>query len=165
MAWNKQHWPKRGTTKGEAGLRDGFRSGLEDDNSTHLKAHGDPAAFETVKIKYVIPESVHTYTPDFPLKNNIIIETKGRWLLADRVKHLLVRIQYPDLDIRLVFSSLKTKIAPGAKMTVEEFCIKHGIKYAHKLVPPAWIKEKGPKYSIEEVLKRGPKGYSIDVRR
>jgi hypothetical protein len=153
----KAHWPKRGTTQGEAGLRDGFRSGLEEKNKDHLKSLGDPAPFETKKIKYVIPMSVHTYTPDFHLANQIIIETKGRWLVKDRVKHLLVRIQYPDLDIRMVFTRLKSPIADGAKMTVEGFCKKHGIKYAEKLVPPEWLLEKGPKRTIDEVLAEGPR--------
>lgn len=137
----------------------GFRSGLEEANCAHLERLGHPVLYETFKIRYAIPMSWHTYTPDFRLANGIIVETKGRWLMADRAKMLFVKLQYPDLDIRLVFSRGKTPISQGAKTTCAEWATKHGMQYAEKLIPEAWLHEKGPKYSPEDALKRGPIGY------
>ena len=137
----------------------GFRSGLEEANAKHLERAAHPVLFETFKIKYAIPTSWHTYTPDFRLANGIIVETKGRWLMADRAKMLFVKMQYPDLDIRMVFSRGKTPISAGAKTTCAEWATKHGFPFAEKLIPLAWLKETGPKFTPEEALTRGPIGY------
>jgi hypothetical protein len=140
-----------------AGLRLGFRSGLEANNAKFLEAHGDlPIRFEELKVRYLIPQSFHTYTWDFTLRNGIIVETKGVFDAKDRAKHLLVKAQYPGLDIRLVFTRSKAPIGPGAKMSLGEWCEKHGFKYADKLVPVAWLKEAGPEVGPEAVIAKGP---------
>ena len=97
--------------------------------------------YEKYKISYTIPSSQHLYTPDFILPNGIIIEAKGIFEAQDRQKHLLIKQQHPNLDIRFVFSNIKTKIYPGSKTTVATWCEKHGFKYANKSIPPSWFKE------------------------
>lgn len=99
-----------------------------------------PFKYEEFKIKYEVNE-VRTYTPDFELPNGIIIESKGRFVAADRKKHLLVKKQHPDLDIRFVFSNSNAKISKGSKTTLGMWCDKHGYMYADKLIPEEWIKE------------------------
>jgi len=84
-----------------------------------------------------------TYTPDFILKNGIIIETKGRFLTADRKKHLCIKKQQPSLDIRFVFTNSRSKLSKGAKSTYGEWCIKHGFRYYDRIIPEDWLKEKG----------------------
>jgi len=121
----------------------GYRSGLEEKVAKQLEDLGIKAEYETHKIKYKIPESVHTYTPDFILPNGIVIETKGRFLLSDRKKHLLLKEQKPEYDIRFVFTNSSVKINKGSKTTYADWCDKHGFLYADKLVPEAWIKETG----------------------
>lgn len=96
--------------------------------------------YETTKIKYVVPESLHTYTPDFVLPNSIIVETKGRFVVADRKKHLLIQKQHPTLDIRFVFSNSKAKISKGSKTSYADWCDKYGFLYADKLIPEEWLK-------------------------
>jgi hypothetical protein len=146
--------------KYHAGRVLGFRSGLEEVNSEHIKrVLGLPVLYELLKVRYAVPLSFHTYTPDFELPNGIIVETKGMWENKDRVKHLLVKAQYPELDIRLVFTRAKTAIAPGAKTTCGQWADKHGFKWAEKLIPAEWAKEPGPKRKPREVLKDGPLGY------
>lgn len=129
------------TSKEEVGLKHGFRSGLEERVSEELAALGIKVEYETTKIKYVKPQRNAVYTPDFLLPNGIIIETKGRFLTADRQKHLLIQAQRPDLDIRFVFSSSKTKISKQSTTTYAMWCEKHGFKYADKSIPNTWIKE------------------------
>ena len=85
-----------------------FRSGLEERVAQQLKHEGISYEYETLKIKYVETLSQpSTYTPDFILKNNIIIETKGQFVTADRKKHRIIKEQHGDkYDIRFVFSNL-----------------------------------------------------------
>jgi len=121
------------------GFKYGYRSGLEDRISKQLKALSIPVKYEEFKIKYQVNE-VRTYTPDFELPNGIIIESKGRFVVADRKKHLLIKKQHPDLDIRFVFSDSRAKINKGSKTTYGMWCDKHGFLFADKLIPEEWIK-------------------------
>tara|TARA_R110001606_G_scaffold11391_5_gene49574 strand:- start:120 stop:539 length:420 start_codon:yes stop_codon:yes gene_type:complete len=122
------------------GLKYGYRSGLEDRISEQLKSLNVPFKYEEFKIQYEVNE-IRTYTPDFELPNGIIIESKGRFVAADRKKHLMVKQQYPKIDIRFVFSNSKAKINKGSKTSYAEWCQKHGYLYADKLIPEEWIKE------------------------
>jgi len=131
--------PKR--TSSQRALVEGHRSGLEDANAAHLRAHGIDPKFETVKIPYVQPEKKRTYTPDFPeLPSGIIVETKGRFTAEDRQKHLWIKQQHPRLDIRFVFSNSRTKIRKGSPTTYGDWCRKNGFLYADKLIPTDWMK-------------------------
>ena len=132
----------RGSAMGATsrGIKHGYRSGLEDRISEQLKGLKVPFKYEEFKIKYEVNE-VRTYTPDFELPNGIIIESKGRFVAADRKKHLLVKKQHPELDIRFVFSNSRAKISKGSKTTLGMWCDKHDYLYADKLIPEEWIKE------------------------
>ena len=98
-------------------------------------------SYETRVIKYVKPERTSRYTPDFNLDNGIIIETKGRFLTADRQKQLLVKQQHPDLDIRFIFSRSAQRISKKSKTTYAMWCEKNGFRYADVTIPHAWIIE------------------------
>ena len=121
-------------------LRAGYRSGLEQDTAKFLKKRGIGFTYEEMKIKWVDPK-IKTYTPDFVLDNGIIIETKGRFISPDRAKHLAVRDQYPELDIRFVFTNSKSKLYKGSKTTYGMWCNKYEFKYADRYIPEAWLKE------------------------
>lgn len=118
----------------------GFRSGLEEKVAKQLTEAGVAYEYETTKIKYVVPESVHKYTPDFLLPNGVVVETKGRFTLSDRKKHLLIQKQQPDLDIRFVFSNSKTKISKGSKTSYADWCNKNNFVFADKEIPEEWLK-------------------------
>jgi len=120
-------------------IKNGYRSGLEDVISEDLKKRGVDFGYETVKIKWQLIES-KTYTPDFILPNGVIIESKGRFVPDDRKKHLKVREQNPELDIRFVFSNSRNKIRKGSKTTYAMWCEKNNFLYADKRIPDKWIK-------------------------
>ncbi len=84
---------------------------------------------------------MHKYTPDFPVTKHLIIETKGRFLPDDRAKHLLLKEQHPNVEVRFVFSRSASPIYKGSKTTYAMWCDKHGFKYADKRVPEAWLRE------------------------
>ena len=119
----------------------GFKSGLEESISQQIEGRGIEVKYESEEVSYIIPASEHTYHPDFKLPNGIRVETKGRFVLADRKKHLLVKEQNPQLDIRFVFSNSKNKISKKSKTTYGMWCEKHGFKYADKEIPQSWFEE------------------------
>jgi hypothetical protein len=80
----------------------GYRSGLEVKFQAACEEKGWSLSYETDKIKYTIPASNHTYTPDFTVTENIYIETKGLWTGADRKKAVLISQQHPHIKILYV---------------------------------------------------------------
>lgn len=125
----------------QVGIKEGFRSGLEDKVGDQLKAKGIDPQYEQHKIKYTVPERPATYTPDFRLPNGIFVETKGRFTSDDRKKHRLIKAQFPHLDIRFVFSNALARISKVSKTTYADWCEKYGFKFASKLIPEKWINE------------------------
>ena len=127
-------------TPEQVGLKLGFRSGLEKDIAAQLRACGIDPKYESLKLKYRVVKD-HTYTPDFPITNKIIIETKGRFLTSDRMKMLLIQKQYPEYDFRFVFNNSKARISKISKTTYGEWCERNGFKYADKFIPQSWLEE------------------------
>jgi hypothetical protein len=132
---------KKAMTARQVAVKAGWRSGLESTIAKQLELMRIPYKYEEKVVSYIVPESKHRYTPDFELPNGIIIETKGRFITADRKKHLLVKEQHPELDIRFVFSNPRAKISKVSKTTYADWCDKYGFKYAAKMIPDEWIKE------------------------
>ena len=130
---------KKNSERRRHAIKNGYRSGLEDDISVDLKDRGIAFEYETMKIKWVLNEN-KSYTPDFILPNGIIIESKGRFVAADRKKHLKVKEQHPKLDIRFVFSNSRGKISKGSKTTYGDWCDKHKFIYSDKRIPDEWLK-------------------------
>jgi len=123
-------------------LAHGFRSGLEERVSEQLAFLNILDCYEIKKIPFVQPAKNRNYTPDFWLPNGIIVETKGVFTVQDRQKHLLIKDQYPDLDLRFVFSNSKNKLRKGSKTTYADWCNKYGFIFADQLIPEEWINEK-----------------------
>ena len=119
-------------------IKNGYRSGLEDDIAKDLKGRGVEFEYEKLKVQWQLLEN-KTYTPDFKLPNGIIIESKGRFVKADRKKHLIIQDQHPFLYIRFVFSNSRSKLYKGAKSTYGDWCNKHGFLYADKRIPDEWL--------------------------
>jgi hypothetical protein len=134
-------WRSKSKLRANA-IKHGYRSGFEHKVSDQLKENKIKFEYETTVIDYIKPQTNHTYTIDFTLPNGILVETKGRWVLEDRKKHLLIKKQHPELDIRMVFQSSKTKIRKGSKTTYAMFCDKHDIPWAEKVIPESWLNEK-----------------------
>ena len=106
------------------------RSKLETDLAYILSDLKVPWTYETTKLSYTIPESLHTYTVDFSIPNKgILIEGKG--YLSDhkeRSKYILIKEQYPELDLRFVFMDCN-KLCGGAKYSHGTWATKQGFKY------------------------------------
>ena len=134
-------------TSKQVGLAQGFRSGLEEKIAAQLRLAGINPCYESRKLPYRVEETPN-YTPDFPVTKSLIIETKGRFQTADRMKMLKIKAQYPDIEFRFVFTNSKARISKASQTTYARWCEKNGFKYADKLIPTEWIEE------IKEILKK-----------
>ena len=139
----------------DVGLKYGFRSGLEDQVASQLVGAGVPVLYEEHVISYLRPARKAKYTPDFMLPNGIIIETKGRFVTADRQKHVLIKNQHPELDVRFVFSNPNSRISKQSPTTYGMWCEKNGFKYAKGLIPMAWIDEEPDRLRLEALKQIG----------
>ena len=94
--------------------------------------------YESKRITYNKP---HSYLPDFVLPSGIFIEAKGRFTGEDRKKHLLIREQHPEHDIRFVFQRAHQPLRKGSPTTYAEWCDTNGFLWADKTIPTSWLKE------------------------
>jgi len=131
---------KRSKTRSNA-IKHGYRSGLEQTVLNSLKGRECDAKYECFKIEWE-DLAYRTYTPDFLLPNGIIIETKGRFTPEDRMKHIAIKKQHPNLDIRFVFSNSNSKLRKGSKTSYAIWCERNGFLYADKDVPQEWLDER-----------------------
>ncbi len=141
------------TPKGKAramALKHGYRSGLEDSNAKLLKKRKVPFEYEKHKIKW-LDSKTRKYTPDFLLPNGILIETKGRFTVADRRKHLEIKKQYPELDIRFVFTNPNAKLSKVSNTTYAQWCKRYGFRYARQEIPQEWIDERKEDYERKAI--------------
>lgn len=122
-----------------------YRSKLEERLAKQLTDSGVEFSYETLKISYEIPSRKAKYTPDFVV-GDIIIEAKGRFRTAqDRQKLLLVKEQYPDLDLRLVFQNAKTPIYPGSPTPLSKWAEDNGFIWADNgKIPEEWLQKVSP---------------------
>lgn len=129
-----------------------YRSEIEKDIARQLRLRKVKFTYEKVKIPYT-KITHHHYIPDFIIKTKsgkeIVIEVKGIWVFTDRLKHLLIKRQHPELDVRFVFSNSKNKIRKGSSTTYADICNGEGRgmfkgvtwKYADKRIPKEWLDE------------------------
>tara|TARA_B110000259_G_scaffold82773_1_gene96746 strand:+ start:2835 stop:3260 length:426 start_codon:yes stop_codon:yes gene_type:complete len=130
------------------GIKAGYRSGLEEDISKVLTDAGIQFEYEVDKISYEIPARVAKYTPDFKLRKPggfWYLETKGIWATADRAKHVLIKKQSPEIDIRFLFSNARAKLYKGSPTRYSDYCDKHGFRWAQAgrpaQIPREWLEE------------------------
>lgn len=134
--------PRRPSSQDAALRASGVRSGLEEVVRDNLLSKAVRFVYEKFTIKYEQPAKLRKYTPDFLLLDNgIIAETKGRFVTSDRQKHLLVKAQFPDLDIRFVFSNPNQRISKKSQTTYAMWCESKGFKYAKRDIPESWLRE------------------------
>jgi hypothetical protein len=121
-----------------------YRSGLESRVGKQLTEAGVRFDYEGVKLTFNIPSRPAKYTPDFPCRCPIILETKGFFYngAADRQRLVLVKEQHPEIDLRIVFQNASKPIYKGSKTSYAKWADDHGFKWADKgRVPDTWIAE------------------------
>jgi len=132
---------RRRRHKKGAGIKKGmwkkFASNFERKAAEQLLTAHIPFDYELGRIEYL---KMHYYIPDFKLPNGVIVETKGRFTTSDRAKHILIRKQHPEVDIRFVFMR-NNKLNKKSETTYEDWCKRYGFKYAFDEIPEEWLEE------------------------
>jgi Phage endonuclease I len=127
---NKGKTVKQPKSKKYYEIKSGFRSGLEEQIQELLSDEGVDAKYEELVIKYTEPEKQRKYTPDWELPNKVLIEAKGRFVTADRQKHLLIKSQFPDLQVKFIFYNSNATLSKRSKTTYADWCNKNGFEWA-----------------------------------
>lgn len=124
------------------------RNHFEETIDHKLLEKGVVGTYEKLKIPWVLHENKR-YTPDWFLPNGIVVEGKGQFRPGERKKHLQIKQQYPDLELRFVFCRAPGSRKPGSAATIAKnskttygaWCQKNGFQYADDNVPDAWFDE------------------------
>ena len=117
-----------------------FRAQFEAYIASILLGRGCKYAYESERIPFLQPEMKKTYCPDFVIEDQgFFIEAKGIFSARDRKKHLWVREQHPEIDIRFVFQNARLPIRRGSKTTCAAWAEKNGFLWAHKTPPIEWF--------------------------
>ena len=133
MTRSSKNWAPRVSQANSPFVRKKLKAKFEVATADVLIAFGldAEAIYESVKLPYIRPARKVNYTPDWPLPNGIIVETKGRFTAADRTKHLLVKRAHPHLDIRFIFynNPETTKLSKASRTSVADWCRKNGYQF------------------------------------
>ena len=142
----------------------GYASGLELENGRVLERSGLEFWYESgpCEIEYTLPirgghcldcegkqvVSKHKYTADFAFRSKtgklILVECKGHplaWTGKTRSKHQQIKKQFPDMDLRFVFSDQHKRISSSSKTTNAQWCKRQKFLCASRLIPQAWLEE------------------------
>jgi len=114
-----------------------FKSGLEKTFAAKATKAMLPFNYEPDRFKYIIQSH---YTPDFKIRENVYIETKGYFSSSNRSRMLAFLEQYPQVTIYLVFQRPQNLINKNSETTYGEWCNKHQIEWAdiNKPLPKRW---------------------------
>lgn len=107
------------------------RSSLEDRVESILTHKKIKYKYEAETLPYLVPITKRKYNPDFLLDKNkdLIIEVKGRFTSADRKKMLLIKEQYPNRTIIMLFGKAFNKLTKKSPTTYAAWCDKNGIAW------------------------------------
>ena len=121
--------------------------------AAQLAAAGLNVQYEALRIGFTPEPKRRSYRPDFILPNGIVVETKGRFVTADRQKHRAIAQEHPDLDIRFVFSRSKTRLNRTSETTYGDWCERYGFLYADLVVPEEWMTEPKQQARIKALVR------------
>lgn len=140
MAWRKRRpkqrvWPYK---------KDKMKSKSEVLFATACDERNIKWVYEKASIPWTPPEK--KYTPDFDITCSdgyvFQVEYKGYLRSEDITKMLAIRKQYPDLDIRFVFSNADKPLRKNSPTTYGLWATKNGFLYADGFMPKAWLNGK-----------------------
>lgn len=105
-----------------------------------IQQKGLQAQYEADRLPFV--RSSH-YVPDWKIRKDVYIETKGYFSPSNRANMLSFREQHPGIRIYFVFGNASNRLNSKSNTTYAEWCNKHGFKFTDikKGVPLDWWKE------------------------
>lgn len=99
--------------------------------------------YEVSKVHFKQPEKDRIYNPDWTVRDNVFIETKGKLDLATRQKHLWIKQQHPEITVYFLFMNAFNRITKKSKTTYADWAEANGFEWADFKVgiPLHWIKK------------------------
>ena len=127
----------KSSRKGKKRFNNKFKSGLEFDFAKKAKKQLLPFEYEPDRFAYVIQSH---YLPDFKIRKDCYIETKGYFSSSNRSRMIAFKEQYPQVTIYLVFQKPENKINKNSETTYAEWAAKHGFEWSgiNKHLPKHW---------------------------
>jgi hypothetical protein len=124
-----------------AKLKGPYKSKFEIEIAEQLTKHNTPIKYEDEVLTYTVPERQGKYHPDFKVNDKTFIEAKGKFVVEDRKKHLLLKEQLGPLGYKfyIVFQNANQRISKKSKTTYAMWCEKNGIEYSHKIIKKEWL--------------------------
>ena len=119
---------------------DSYKSNFERDVHEFF---GKQVTYEPDRINFTQPAVERTYNPDFKVKKNVYIETKGKLSLDDRKKHLWIKEQHPEITIIFLFINSQNKLTRKSNTSYQMWAEENGFHwYCWRIKkPPQKIKE------------------------
>ena len=108
---------------------EGHRSGLEDAFRDLCDKEGLLVTYETDTIPFIAPAQKRKYKPDWTVSKDVYVETKGRFVAADRKKAIYIRDQHPEVRILYVFQRPNNTLSKASSTTYGEWCDKNGLQW------------------------------------
>jgi hypothetical protein len=116
-----------------------FKSGFERTVAANLSSRGLIWKYEPTQVPYILKSD---YNPDFYFPDyGFYVETKGKLVYEDRRKHLAVKKQHPELDLRFCFMEAHRKM-PGTKSTHAQWADRNGFLWCDKEIPEEWFNDR-----------------------
>lgn len=117
-----------------------YRSGLEKRFAELLFKHGVKAEYESKRFEFV---RIGHYTPDWKIRDDLYIETKGYFSPRNRGDLLSFREQHPEVEVFLVFGQPDNRLSSKSKTTYAEWCERHKFRYCSIQSFPKHLWESG----------------------
>ncbi len=119
-----------------------FRSGFEKKIFQNAKKKKKKVEYEPQDshLHYTLPRK---YIPDFRLPNGVLVEAKGRFTAADRTKLLRVRLENPEIDLRLLFQRANNRLTKSPNSLMYwQWAERHDFIWAEgETIPLEWFKD------------------------
>ncbi len=133
-----------------------YRSKFEKETAPLIGAYV-PLQYEADVIEYTVPERIGRYTPDFKIADKTYIELKGKWVVEDRKKHLLLKQQLEPQGYKfyLVFMNANQRLNKKSKTTYGEWATKNGLEWSHKVPKKEWFTANGKRTGLDSVKSVG----------
>jgi hypothetical protein len=113
-----------------------YRSGFEERIAKELDKRAIPYLYEAQSFEYTTRSR---YKPDLFLMNGVILELKGFFSPSDRRKHVAMKEQHPELDVRMVFQR-NNLLTRKSKSTYGMWCDKYDIPWCvWPDIPTDWL--------------------------
>lgn len=106
-----------------------------------MKKRKAKVQYEKDKVYFTQPAKKRFYKPDFTVGKKRFIEVKGRFVAADRQKHLWIKEQHPDIKIYFIFGRSQNTLSRKSKTTYAMWAEEHGFEYIDHTdpIPAHWL--------------------------